>query len=357
MVRVALIGFGFAGRIFHAPLIAATPGLELAVIGSRQDRHAAAEYPGAEVVADPLTAVSHPNVDLVAIATPNDSHAPLAEAALRAGKHVVVDKPFTITLAEARALAALAADVGRLLSVFQNRRWDSDFQGIKREIAAGRIGVVVDMRSEFNRYRPDVKDRWRERPGPGSGMWYDLGPHLIDQSLVLFGPPDTVQADFQVQRRGGTTVDWFQAILGYGPLRVVIGSSMLAADPGARFLVRGTEGSLTKYGADPQEAQIRGGVKPGSPGWGRDTNPLLLTIGEEGSRTELTSPDGDWPAYYAAMRDAVLGTREAPVTSPQATTLMAVLEAGIESATSGRVVRPQYEEAERAAWSGTSQRG
>src|SRR5688500_8996187 len=184
--RVALIGFGFAGRVFHAPLIAATPGLALAVIGSRQGKGAAAEYPDAEVVPDPLAAAAHRDVDLVVIATPNDTHAPLAEAALRAGKHVVVDKPFTITLAEARTLAAMAAETGRLLSVFQNRRWDSDFQGISREIAAGRIGDVVDMRSEFNRYRPDVKDRWRERPGPGSGMWYDLGPHLIDQSLVLF---------------------------------------------------------------------------------------------------------------------------------------------------------------------------
>jgi predicted dehydrogenase len=353
VIRVALIGFGFAGKIFHAPLIAATAGLHLAVIGSRQDRSATADYPDAEVIPNPLDAISRPDVDLVVIATPNDSHAPLAEAAMRAGKHVVVDKPFTITLAEARALATLAAETGQLLSVFQNRRWDSDFQGIRREIAAGRIGEIVDVRSEFNRYRPDVKDRWRERPGPGSGMWYDLGPHLIDQSLVLFGPPDTVQADFQMQRRGGSTVDWFQATLGYGPLRVVIGSTMLAADPGARFLVRGTDGSLTKYGADPQEAQIRSGVKPGSPGWGRDTNALVLTVGEQGDRMELTSPDGNWPAYYAAMRDAVLGTREVPVTPAQATTVMAVLEAGIESAAAGRVVRPEYEEAERVAWAGT----
>jgi predicted dehydrogenase len=357
VVRVGLIGFGFAGRIFHAPLIDATPGLVLSVIGSRQDKSPAADYPDAEVIADPLAAVSHRDVDLVVIATPNDSHAPLAEAALRAGKHVVVDKPFTITLTEARALAATAGEVGRLLSVFQNRRWDSDFQGIEREIASGRIGDVVDVRSEFNRYRPDVKDRWRERPGPGSGMWYDLGPHLIDQSLVLFGPPETVQADFQVQRRGGSTVDWFQAILGYGPRRVVIGSSMLAADPGARFLVRGTDGSLTKYGPDPQEGQIRAGVKPGSPGWGHDPNPLVLTVGEQGDRIELASPAGNWPSYYAAMRDAVLGKGEPPVTPTQATTLMAVIEAGLQSAAEGRVVRPHYEEAERDAWYRYGQRG
>ncbi len=348
--RVSLIGFGFAGRVFHAPLIAATSGLALAVIGSRQGKAATAEYPGAEVVPDPLGAVARDDVDLVVIATPNDTHASLAEAALRAGKHVVVDKPFTVTLAEARTLAARAADAGRLLSVFQNRRWDSDFLGIQREIAAGRIGDVVEVRSEFNRYRPDVRDRWRERPGPGSGMWYDLGPHLIDQSLVLFGPPETVQADLQMQRRGGTAVDWFQAILGYGALRVVIGSSMLAADPGARFLVRGTKGSLTKYGGDPQESQIRTGVKPGSPGWGHDTNPMLLVIGEQADTIEIMLPAGNWPAYYAAMRDAVHGEAELPVTPAQATAVMAVIEAGLQSAAEGRVVRPSYTEAERSAW-------
>ena len=353
-IRVALIGFGFAGRVFHAPLIAATPGLALTVIGSRQGKSATAEYPDAHVVPDPLAAAAHRDVDLVVIATPNDTHAPLADAALRAGKHVVVDKPFTITLAEARTLAALAAETGRLLSVFQNRRWDSDFQGISREIAAGRIGAVVDVRSEFNRYRPDVKDRWRERPGPGSGMWYDLGPHLIDQSLVLFGPPQTVQADLRAQRPGGSTVDWFQAILGYGPLRVVIGSSMLAADPGARFLVRGMDGSLTKYGADPQEAQIRAGVKPGSPGWGHDTNPLVLTLGEQGKTTEIMSPNGNWPAYYAAMRDAIRGEGDVPVTTAQATTLMAVIEAGLQSAAEGRVIRPNYTEPEQTAWRRTT---
>jgi predicted dehydrogenase len=350
--RVALIGFGFAGRVFHAPLIAATPGLELAVIGSRQGKGVAADYPDAEVVADPFAAVAHRGVDLVVIATPNDVHAPLAKAALRAGKHVVVDKPFTITLVEARGLAATAAETGRHLSVFQNRRWDSDFQAVRRELAAGRIGGVVEMRSEFNRYRPDVKDRWRERPGPGSGMWYDLGPHLIDQTLLLFGPPQTVEADFQVQRHGGSTVDWFHATLGYGPLRVMIGSSMLAADPGARFLVRGMEGSLTRYGADPQEAQIRAGVKPGSPGWGHDTNPLVLTVGEQAETTELTAPDGNWPAYYAAMRDAIAGQGEVPVTPAQATTLMVVIEAGLESAAKGRVIRPTYTKDERAAWRG-----
>ena len=349
-VRVALIGFGYAGRMFHAPLIAATPGLALSVVGSRQGETVRASYPDTDVVADPLAAVQHREVDLVVIATPNDSHGPLADAALRAGKHVVVDKPFTITLDEARALADRSGVVGRVLSVFQNRRWDSDFSGVRRELAAGRIGEVVELRSEFSRYRPEVRERWRERPGPGSGMWYDLGPHLIDQALLLFGAPATVDVDLEVQRRGGSTVDWFHAVLGYGSRRVILESSMLAADPATRFLVRGASGSLVKRGGDLQEDQLKAGKKPGSDGWGDDPDPLIVVAGEKGEQTELAAPPGNWIGYYAAMRDAVRGTGEPPVTPAQATTVMAVIEAGLQSAAEGRWVRPRYTEAERAAW-------
>jgi predicted dehydrogenase len=349
-LRVALIGFGHAGRELHAPLISATPGLRLTVIGSRQGNTVASAYPGVEVVADPLVAVRHRDVDLVVIATPNDSHAPLADAALRAGKHVVVDKPFTITLAEARGLVATSAEAGRVLSVFQNRRWDSDFLGISRELAAGRIGEVVEFRSEISRYRPLIGDRWRERAGPGAGIWYDLAPHLIDQALVLFGPPDTVQADLQVQRRGGSTIDWFQAVLGYGRMRVILVSSMIAVASATRFLVRGTKGTLVKRRGDPQEAQLISGQTPGGPGWGHDPDPLIFVSAEAEAAIEVTTPAGDYLGYYVAIRDAVRGEGTPPVTPAQATTVMAIIEAGIQSSDEGRVVHPEYTEAERSAW-------
>jgi predicted dehydrogenase len=341
VIRVALIGFGNAGRVLHAPLIAATPGLTLTVIGSRQGDQAGSAYPGVEVVADPLVAVRHRDVDLVVIATPNDTHAPLAEAALQAGKHVVVDKPFTVTLAEARALVATAAAAKRLLSVVQNRRWDSDFLGVARELAMGRLGEVVELRSEMSRYRPQVRDRWRERAGPGAGLWYDLGPHLIDQALVLFGPPETVHADLEVQR-GGSAVDWFQAILGYGRKRVILASSMIAADPAVRFLVRGTKGSLTKRAGDPQEAQLVAGQKPGSPGWGDDPDPLIFFGGDGSAPVEVAVPPGNYLSYYAAIRDAIREEGASPVPPAQAIALMAILEAGIRSSDQGRVVRPDY---------------
>jgi predicted dehydrogenase len=348
--RVALIGFGHAGRELHAPLISATPGLTLAVIGSRQGNTAGSVYPGVDVVSDPLAAVRRRDIDLVVIATPNDTHAPLAEAALRAGKHVVVDKPFTVTLAEARALAATSVEAGRILSVFQNRRWDSDFLGIARELAAGRIGEVVEFRSEISRYRPQIRDRWRERAGPGAGIWYDLAPHLIDQALELFGPAETVQADLQVQREGGSTIDWFETVLGYGRTRVILASSMIAADSATRFLVRGTKGSLVKRRGDPQEDQLVSGQKPGSAGWGRDPDPLIFVAGDGRVPTEVATPAGNYLSYYAAIRDAVRGEGTSPVTPPQATTVMAIIEAGIQSSAEGQVVHPEYTDAERSAW-------
>ena len=348
-IGVGLIGFGYAGRVFHAPLITATPGLELRVLGTQR---AASEtgYPDALVVPDRLAAARNPGVDLVVIATPNESHAPLAEAALRAGKHVVVDKPFTITLEEARALTTLASDAGLVLSVFQNRRWDSDFLGVRAAIAGGALGAVVELRSEMSRYRPEIRDRWRERAGPGSGVWYDLGAHLVDQALLLFGPPASVAADLRIQRKGGTAVDWFHVLLSYGRSRVILSSSMLAAAPAPRFVVRGTAASLIKPGWDRQEEQLVSGLRPGSPGWGVDPDPLTIHPGEPGGIREMRAPPGEYPAYYAALRDAVAGAGEPPVTAAQGCGVMAVIEAGERSAAEGRVVLPDFTSAERRAW-------
>lgn len=255
MTRVALIGFGYAGRVFHAPLIAATPGLTLTVIGSRQRDHAGSAYPGVEVVSDPLVAVRHGEVDLVVIATPNDTHASLAEAALGAGKHVVVDKPFTVTLAEARALVATAAAAKRLLSVFQNRRWDSDFLGIARELGTGRLGEVIELRSEISRYRPRVRDRWRERAGPGAGLWYDLGPHLIDQAGSVRSTRNCLCRPRGPARRHGR--------------RLVPGNSRLwpeASDPGVQHDRRGPRGSLSGARNQRKPHQAEGRPAGGSTG-------------------------------------------------------------------------------------------
>lgn len=263
-LQMALIGYGFVGKAFHAPLINAVPGLELSVVASRDAAKVHADLPHAQVIADPLEAIRRPEVDLVVIASPNDTHAPLALAALEAGKHVVVDKPFTLDLAQARTLIAAAEKHDRLLSVFQNRRWDSDFLGVKQVIEQGLIGKVTHFESHIDRYRPEVRVRWREQNLPGSGLWFDLGPHMVDQALQLFGLPHSVQANIATLRPNAEVNDWAHVVLNYPTHRVILHGSMLVAGGVARFTVHGEKGSVVKARADGQESQLLAGVTPGS---------------------------------------------------------------------------------------------
>jgi predicted dehydrogenase len=349
-VNVALIGYGFAGKTFHAPLIATTPGLKLAVVASRDAGKVHADFPDARVIDDPHQAIADPGIDLVVIASPNDSHAPLTRAAFEAGKHVVVDKPFTLALDEARTLVALARERGRKLSVFQNRRWDSDFLAIRKAIDDGLIGEVVHLETHFDRFRPEVRDRWRERDVPGGGIWFDLGPHLIDQTLQLLGLPDRVNADFATQREGGRTLDWAHVVLDYGQSRAILHAGMLVGGGSARFTVHGTRGSLVKRNLDPQESQLLRGMRPGDPGWGEDDDPLLLFDGSGDAPQSLPVPSGDQRRYYEGMRDAILHDTDAPVTPAQALATMAVLEAALRSARDGATVDLPLTEAERTGW-------
>lgn len=346
-ISVALIGYGYAGKTFHAPLIAATPGLELVLVASSDAAKVHADLPAIEVLGDPMQALADPRIELLVIATPNATHAPLARAALQAGKHVVVDKPFTLDLAEARELAALAASCDRLLSVFHNRRWDSDYLGVKQAIEQGMIGRVVHFESHFDRFRPQVRPRWRERNLPGGGIWYDLGPHLIDQALQLFGLPERVVASLATQRQGGEANDWAHVLLEYGERRAILHASMLAAGGSARFTVHGDRGSLVKRSADRQEAQLLAGIRPGAPGWGRDEDDLQL-YGADAVVKPLPVPAGDQRRYYAGIRDALHGGQANPVTPAQAVAVMAVLEAAGESARRGSAMPLPLTDAERA---------
>ncbi|MCY1020964.1 oxidoreductase [Pyxidicoccus sp. MSG2] len=349
-VRVALLGHGFAGRTFHAPLIRAVQGLELRVVASSQPENVQARLPGVTVVASARDAATHPDVDLVVIATPNESHAPLAEAALRAGKHVVVDKPFTVTVAEARALCALAEERGRLLSVFHNRRWDSDFLALRALLADGALGRVTHVESRFDRFRPEVRPRWREQAQPGAGVWFDLGPHLVDQSLQLFGLPDTVAAALGRHREGAQVDDWCQVTLAYPRRHVVLQASMLVAGGLPRFAVHGTKGSWLKHGLDTQEDGLRADVLPGAPGWGEDPSPGRLTDGATGSVRTTVAPPGDYRRYYSGLRDALEGRGPNPVTPAQALAVMSVLEAAVLAAERGCEQRPDLTAEERAAF-------
>ncbi len=354
MIRVALIGYGYAGKTFHAPLIRAISGLELCLIGSSKRDELATRFPDVEVCTPEIAAV-HSHVDLVVIATPNDSHFPLASAALRAGKHVVLDKPFTVTLAEARALARLAAEHARLLSVFHNRRWDSEILAAREVLASGVLGEVSHYECHMDRYRPLVRERWRENPGLGAGLWFDLGPHMIDQALYLFGLPAAVNGSFATLRRGGRTEDWSHVQLlyeqhGRDTLRVILHCTLLAAPGSARSLLHGTRGSWWKFGADVQEGQLAAGMDPNDAAFGLDPDRGILVDGASGERTELVSPRGHQQAYYEEIRDAINEAREPHLSVIDAVANMAVLQASIESGASGTVLPIPLTDAERTQW-------
>jgi predicted dehydrogenase len=345
-VRVGLVGYGFAGQTFHAPVIAAVPGMVLSAVASSQAHKVHDHWPGTAVVPDVEALVARPDIDLVVVATPNAQHYPVARAALQAGKHVVVDKPFTLDVGQARDLAALATARDRVLTVYQNRRWDADFLTLRALLAQGAVGRPVYLESHFDRFRPQVRDRWREQAVPGAGLWVDLGSHLLDQALQLFGPPDTLQLDAAALREGAQVEDYFHAVLRYesgssAPLRVVLHATTLGAHAAPRYLLHGTLGSYVKEGVDPQEDALRAGGRPGGAGWGVDPLEGMLVLPRDGGTIErrpVPNLQGDYAGYYARVRDAVRGTAPAPVTLEEAVELMAWLDLGRRSADEGRAL-------------------
>lgn len=333
---VGLVGYGFASKTFHAPLITATPGLELAAVSSSDADKVHADFAGIDVVATPQELFARNDIDLVVIPTPNETHFPLAKAALNAGKHVVIDKPFTISLKEARLLKGLALNAGKLLSVFHNRRWDSDFLTLRELLAAGTLGRLVHFESHFDRFRPEVPNRWREQAKPGGGIWYDLGPHLLDQAHQLFGMPKAILLDLGTRRDNAQIDDDFHALLDYGDLRVVLHASTLVAAESPRFTLHGTHGSYVKFGLDPQEGRLKAGETP-APRWGEDTRHGTLTLRDgdsEGAalvKRDYPTLPGDYLAYYSRIAGALRGEEENPVPVDEALSIMQLIEVGLDS--------------------------
>ncbi|MGW3951425.1 Gfo/Idh/MocA family protein [Streptomyces sp. NPDC004752] len=348
-LRVGLIGYGLAGSVFHAPLIAATEGLTLDTVVTadpeRQER-ARAEFPNVRLAARPDELFDRAGeLDLIVIASPNRTHVPLATAALGAGLPVVVDKPLAGTAAEARELAALAEQRGLLLSVFQNRRWDNDFLTLRALLAEGALGDVRRFESRFERWRPQLKGGWRESGDPTEigGLLYDLGSHVVDQALVLFGPATQVYAESDIRRPGAETDDdTFIALTHAGGVRSHLYVSATAAQLGPRFRVLGSRAGYVKYGLDPQEAALREGRRPGS-GWGAEPESRWGRLGSgesplTGGGTPVPTLPGDYPAYYAAVADALTGAGANPVTATAAADALDVLEAARRSARDGVAV-------------------
>ncbi|MEU9337458.1 Gfo/Idh/MocA family oxidoreductase [Streptomyces sp. NPDC048290] len=351
-LRVGLVGYGLAGSVFHAPLIAATGGLALdTVVTSSPERQeqARAAFPDVRTLptVDELFGRAD-ELDLIVLASPNRTHVPLATAALKAGLPVVVDKPIAGTAAEARELAALADAQGLLLSVFQNRRWDNDFLTLRKLLADGELGEVWRFESRFERWRPQLKGGWRESGDPAEigGLLYDLGSHVVDQALVLFGPVASVYAETDVRRPGARTDDdTFLALTHTGGVRSHLYVSAATAQLGPRFRVLGSSAGYVKYGLDPQEAALREGLRPGGADepWGVEPHELWGRVGSGespltgGGRPEPTLP-GDYPAYYAAVAAALRDGAPNPVTALEAAAALDVLEAARRSARDGSTV-------------------
>jgi len=331
MIEVGLVGFGLAGRAFHAPVISAVPGLHLAAIVQRGGNEAAEKYPGARIVRRLEDLLAIQEIRLVVIATPNDTHYDFAWRCLEAGRDVLVDKPFTTTLEEALSLVRFAKGEGRLLTVYQNRRYDGDFQAIRELVAAGTLGRIVRFETNYDRFRPQFKPAaWRESTRPGSGILFDLAPHLIDHALVLFGLPLAVTADVRIEREDAAADDAFDIMLHYSNgLRAVLRSSILAAAPRPRFVLLGTQGSFVKQTFDPQENNLRHGYIPKDTAWGAEPeeNWGLLTVpsGDTFSRRRIPSAACDYRDFYANLRDALLGRTSLAVTPEWSLDVMRLL--------------------------------
>jgi predicted dehydrogenase len=337
MIEVGLIGFGLAGRAFHAPVIRAVPGLHLAAILQRSGNEAGEKYPGAQIARtlDELLAIKE--IQLIVIATPNETHYPFARQCLEAGRDVVVDKPFTTTLEEAISLAQIAKSAGRLLTVYQNRRYDGDFQAIRKLVEEGALGRIVRFETNYDRYRPQLKPgAWREAQRPGSGILFDIAPHLVDHALVLFGLPEAVTADVRIERENAVSDDAFDIMLHYSKgLRAVLRSSMLAAAPRPRFVVLGMQGSFVKQTFDPQEMNLRRGHIPVDAAWGAEPEEswgvLTIPAGDSFEQRRIPSMSCDYRDYYANVRDAILGRAKLAVTPEWSLDVMRMLELARQS--------------------------
>jgi scyllo-inositol 2-dehydrogenase (NADP+) len=345
MIDVGLIGFGLAGRSFHAPVIHAVPGLRLAAILQRKGSEAAEAYPDVRIARTLEELLAIPDIRLIVIASPNETHYPFARQCLAAGKDVVVDKPFATTLAEAVDLVQFAKQCGRLITVYQNRRYDGDFSAIRELVAGGALGRIVRFETNYDRFRPHLRaNAWREQSVPGAGILFDIGPHLIDHALLLFGQPEAITAEVRVERDGALADDAFDIFLHYPRgVRAILRSSILAAAPRPRFMLFGTQGAFVKQTFDPQENNLRRGQIPKDAPWGAEPeeNWGVLTLADAaGTMTQSLIPShtGDYRDYYANVRDALLGKAAPAVTSQQALDVMGALELARESSAARRTI-------------------
>ncbi len=336
-IRVGLIGFGVAGRYFHAPLLRAAGFHLVAAVTSRADDvHSIAS--DAVVLDSAETLLAREDVDMVVIATPTNLHIPQTRAALNAGKHVVVDKPISADSRDARELDELAKQKGLKLAVFHNRRWDNDFLTLQKLIGENRLGEINAYHARWDRYRPQPSAGWRNQADRSSSMLYDLGSHMIDQALVLFGRPDWIQADVFKQRPAALTDDGFEILMAKGAVRITLGVSYMASDGGWRYRVHGSQASYLKAQLDPQEPQARAGIQPEDPQFGVEPKSDWgkLVTGATGVTEIIPSEPGRWVSFYELMRKSIEDHAPVPVSAEQAAEVIQIIEAAYESSSTGK---------------------
>ncbi len=337
-LRTALVGYGSVAEKMHAPLIHACPDLDLVAVVERHGDKCGQKFPKVRTFRSLEALLEEDAADLVCITTPNEHHFPMAKQCLLAGKHVVVDKPATVHSRETDELDRLATAKGRVCSVFQNRRFDGDFRTLQKLVAENTLGDLVYLESHFDRFRPNVSENWRERDVPGNGIAYDLGSHLIDQVVLLFGKPTAVYADIQKQRTNAVADDCFDISLYYGAFKARVTAGVLVNVQTPKFLLLGQKGSFQKFHLDVQEQAFKDGKVPEGPDWGVDPEEQWGKLHLEHETRPYPTLPGDYRIFYQNVADAILGRAPLQVTLSQAATVLKLIEASFKSAAEGRKI-------------------
>ncbi|MGP8307896.1 oxidoreductase [Vibrio sp. YIC-376] len=335
-IKTAVIGYGFSAKTFHIPFVSALDEFELVAISTSNGEAVAKDWPSAQHYATASNMLIESDAELVIITAPNDVHFELAKQAIENGKHVIIEKPFVTNVADGETLIALAKEKNRVLSVYHNRRWDGDFLTAKKLIEEKRIGELKHFESHFDRFRPEVRQRWREQATDGGGILFDLGSHLIDQALELFGQPDAISAECKMMREGSTNVDYFDVVMHYPNHLAIVHGDLFSAGPNKRFTLKGTKGTYEKYGLDPQEPRLIEGVLPTEPSWADETSDSYGRFYSEDSSETVATERGGYQHYFIKMAEAIRNNTAPPVNAEDALWNIKLIELAMESSRLGQ---------------------
>lgn len=341
-IKTGIASFGLSGKVFHAPFIECNDAFELTSICERSKDEARKTYPHVKIVKSFDELIADSSLELIIVNTPDVTHFDYCRAALQAGKHVIVEKPFVFTVTEGESLIRLAAEKGLMLTVFQNRRWDGDFMTVRKVLNENKLGRIVEFRGGFQRFRTQIADTWKERNDRFVGIVYNLGPHLVDQAVCLFGKPTSVFAQIKKQRDGSRIDDFFHIILMYNDMQVTLTAGMLMKEPIASFVLHGTQGSFVKYGIDPQEDQLKGGMLPTNDAYGLDSPGMygILALDENGETKKETVETfrGNYNMYFDVVAKSIRQQIAPPISPVENLLVIQILEAAYQSSDENRVV-------------------